>query len=325
LDETTLFNNVAIWNQYCGLKPPNKSLEFSYIRLSDSWLLGKASDGRPSFLFISKAKVSSPSIALHLINISHNTMVTCSGESEVRSEFTTIISCNSRDADSQSLFISIIEFAIRKEVSFDSNNSVTFTATIAKLFHALTAPSQKEFLGLWGELFFLSMCNNIDAVINSWRSDPYSIYDFSLRNRRVEVKATTNDIRIHQFSINQIRPARGETIYICSIMTKYTTCGKSISDLVDEISDKLSSQSRAQLLSTVVSTLGEKWRLVDDFRFDYSQALRSVKLYEASAIPGGEITVPVGVTNLHFTSDLTTATALEGPIETLVGKKYLLI
>jgi len=167
-------------------------------------------------------------------------------------------------------------------------------------------PPRKPIQGLWAELFIISRAANPSAMIRAWHSTPDDRYDFCEGTQRVEVKSATGGLRIHTFSLAQLRPPEGAMVIVASLFAERSAGGQNVFDLIRVIQSKISDHHLlARMDQTVAETLGEDWRRAEDLRFDRELAGGSLRFYETVDIPCINGDIPAQVTDVRFRSDLT--------------------
>ena len=142
-------------------------------------------------------------------------------------------------------------------------------------------------LGLWGELLAIATAQDPDALADAWHAHVDARFDFSAPGSRLEVKTTTRDARVHQFTLPQLEPVAASTVTVLSIMTTETQAGTSVGDLVERLEHLFAGDPARQmkLHEQVADVLGADWPNHLDHRFDEQQATESAALLPADDIP----------------------------------------
>lgn len=142
-------------------------------------------------------------------------------------------------------------------------------------------------LGLWAEILAMIESSDPAALVDAWHAHVDARFDFSAPGSRLEVKATTRDVRVHQFSLPQLQPVAGSVITVLSIMTTETHAGTSIGQLVTRLEHLLAGDPARQmkLHEQVADVLGADWPNHLEHRFDEQQARESALLLPAGEIP----------------------------------------
>lgn len=220
----------------------------------------------------------------------------------------TVISCLDADRPLEVYFLRVLQ-ALLPTIG-DNPNPKAVNAAVDKLielFQALKNPPSKTTQGLWSELLVIAESSNMELLIKAWHTVPEDLYDFNAGSYRIEVKSSSGQTRMHHFSLAQLSPPSGTQMVVASVMANRAGAGCTIADLVDEIGSKLkgSPESILRLYQTIALTLGESWRQSNLEAFDRQAARQSLAFYDLSEIPSIDRTLPDGVSNVHFTADLT--------------------
>ena len=177
---------------------------------------------------------------------------------------------------------------------------------LVDLFRQMTEAPRKTVAGLWAELFVIAQAHDPAKLLSSWHAMPEDRFDFALGIDRVDVKSASGGVRMHHFSLEQLRPAEPSRVVIVSLLIERMEGGTSVNDLVDTIRGKIADPNLLIRLDSVVAqTLGQDWRAGQQVRFDLQQAVHSLRFVEASAIPSVSVPVPTEVSAVHFRVDLT--------------------
>jgi hypothetical protein len=175
------------------------------------------------------------------------------------------------------------------------------------LFCLAIEPPLNSVQGLWAELLIISESKNPHKLLSCWHSSPLEKFDFNNGDERIEVKSTTQSIRVHRFSIEQLHSPTDTKTIVASVFVKQSSSGKSITDLVLDIKERISDDIELieKLEFQIALTLGKA--IIDSVKlsFDYQYAKDSVLFYLAEDIPKiSEVDIPVLVSDVRFTSDL---------------------
>lgn len=115
------------------------------------------------------------------------------------------------------------------------------------------------------------------------------------------------------FAIEQLNPNPGSKLLIASMFVNQTGVGKSIFDIVDEISSSISDVDILfKLREEVTKTIGTSVEEVAKMYFDEVASLDSLNFYDYTSIPSIPISnVPEHVSGVHFRSDLSSITPID--------------
>ena len=178
---------------------------------------------------------------------------------------------------------------------------------LVELFRAMTEKPRKSIQGLWAELFLIARVRETATMIAAWHVTPNDCYDFSTGDQRIEVKSTAGRVRQHHFTLEQLCPPSGTNALIASIFVEHTGAGTSVMELAERIRSRASDHPDLvlQVDRMIALTIGEHWRYALEERFDRELAEESLAFFEPHAIPMISPNLPLGVSAVHFKSDLT--------------------
>lgn len=160
-----------------------------------------------------------------------------------------------------------------------------------ELLSALTLPSPRAIAGLWAELWLMSVASNPRAAVAAWHMDPTDRFDFSFASHFVEVKATEQEERSHDFSYEQLR--RSELpIIVASLRLRRAQSGKSVADLITTLQEGLSPELRTKLVKNVFGAIGSSISEASEIRFDDSFADSNLRTIASDGVP--VVVIPEG-------------------------------
>lgn len=178
---------------------------------------------------------------------------------------------------------------------------------LINLFSKFSKPPIKTIQGIWGELLVIEQSSKPDYLIQSWHSSISDKYDFNDGFDKIEVKSTSKNRRIHDFSIEQLVPNATSQLIIVSIFTVETGVGKNVFHLVEKILEKVIDKNLGfKLYEMIALTLGKDFEKSHDVFFDYNLAVNSIRHYNSNDIPKiEEKYIPTNINNVRFDCDLT--------------------
>ncbi|TIC84441.1 PD-(D/E)XK motif protein [Nocardioides sp. GY 10127] len=167
-------------------------------------------------------------------------------------------------------------------------------------------PPRSSVLGLWAELLVIDLARDTAAMVDAWHAHVDARFDFSADGSRLEVKATSKDVRVHQVNLRQLLPVVGAETMLASVMTTETRAGTSLAALVDRIEQRLVGDTPRQVVlhEVVADTLGTDWVRHVGRRFDEKQGRESLAFLDPATVPQvGD--VPPEVLEVLLTVDCT--------------------
>lgn len=277
-------------------------------RFSD-YLVGRDGGGKACLLI----SVSSPAgyrhAAMRLEHLEVNFEVRSRITEENRSAESTftVLRCRSDDGEVIRYFFSIAEAFIQILGAKPGKAAVgEAVVQFARIFQRLIAPPLRPLLGLFGELFLIQQCRNPIKALTSWRVQDTSRFDFSAGDLQLDVKVASGRARIHTFSYDQCNPPAGTSAFLASLFVEVVANGISLRELVEKIEAVVSGRAELviKLYDTVAATLGTGLQEGMKIRFDDKLAASSFRFFDLRLVPAVRDTLPPGVSDLHFRSDL---------------------
>lgn len=227
----------------------------------------------------------------------------------------TILTLKSKDKEIENYFIELCQIFINRLGNFPKLEEVKIQfEKLESIFIKLSKTSNKSVIGLWGELFLISIADNPEYLINSWHKESHDKFDFNDGVDKLEVKTTTKNKRIHNFEIQQLKKFTNSNTIIASIVTSEIDNGKSIGYLLNQIKKSISTNIYEMLISKTFDVIGDKINDVDDIKLDYKMAESELKFYFSDDIPKPEL-IPNGVFDVRFQTDL-------GIIKSILKSKF---
>ena len=224
----------------------------------------------------------------------------------------TVICCRSRDPETIRYFLSICGAVLHMLGDKPTQSEIASAVRrIAAIFQKAHKPPSRTVNGLFGELYLILVSENPLKSLSTWRVDDKARFDFVDGRVRLDVKTTTGRVRAHTFSYEQCNPPHGVLAIIASIFVERVSSGLTLRTLVDGIAELVSSQPDLvfKLHETVASTLGTSLNEAMSLAFDEEIARSSLCFYDITDIPAIRDSLPAGVSDLHFRSDLSHVTA----------------
>lgn len=172
------------------------------------------------------------------------------------------------------------------------------------LFAALGSATQRQEIGLWGELLVIAHSSNPITLTEAWGADPLRVFDFATPDSRLEVKTTSSVYRQHIFSLPQLQQSATSAVAVASIVTTEVGSGSSVLDLLDRVDRRLRDRPdlRRSVLHRTVTVAGAA--LNSPRYFDETQALLTLRLLRFDDLP--QPVVGDGVVDMTWTVRLQT-------------------
>ena len=276
------------------------------IKKNSNHLIGINCDKEIAILFDSSAP-NSRGDALEYIQLDHNQHCIILEKKSEKSKNFSVLKCSIDNLKLKELFLKLLENIILEIPNTISQKEITnLTRDIFDLFEKISKPSRETLIGLWGELFVISSSKNVDSLVQAWHPETTDIFDFYSQNQALEIKTTTSNDRIHNFSYEQLN-AGNEKLIICSIILRFNRSGKSLEDLKNEILSQLKSKDLKEQFELIYyKTLGETTdEDIEEYKFDYSYAEENIRYFDLTNVPRLKEKPMNGVKKIKFQSDLT--------------------
>lgn len=218
-----------------------------------------------------------------------------------------LVSCDSSIPDLFELFISCVSATIDQLPDTSRTEEIEASLLdVRELFRAFSAPSDREIVGLWGELFVIGVADSCERAMAYWRETETERYDFSSSDVRLEVKSTLQAIRTHAFSLEQLVPPASGRGYVASLLLKVSTSGAGILDLAKQIERKIVGKQhlRKKLWKNIGSALGSDFAEGLDLRLDEDFARRHLAVLAMRDVPQPPTPEDPRVSSIKFVADL---------------------
>jgi hypothetical protein len=216
-----------------------------------------------------------------------------------------ILTLKSKDEEIEDYFIDLCEIFIKK---LGNNPTILEVKTqfekLESIFTKLSKITDKSIIGLWGELFLISISNKPEYLITSWHKDAKDKIDFNDGIDKIEVKTSSKvNSRKHYFGIEQLAIYNNSKTYIGSIITTNIDNGYSINDILKKIKSKVKPTFYEMLIEKTFDVVGDKINEINFTKYDYNMASSELLFFHGSDILKPEL-IPNGVSELKFKSDL---------------------
>jgi hypothetical protein len=164
---------------------------------------------------------------------------------------------------------------------------------LATLLSRLELESRRTLQGLWAELFVIRELGDAPQLLRRWHADPRERFDFLGSGFALEVKSCQEFDRVHEFSLDQLRPPDGLEAWVASIVVRRDVAGVSVLELAAHIESEIGDRAQRMVFRDMVLTSGGAAIEDDDHhRFDLTTARTSLRLLDALAIPCLRETIP---------------------------------
>lgn len=170
---------------------------------------------------------------------------------------------------------------------------------LANLFSQLEH-SERDLLGLWGELLIISRAAAPAAAAQRWCLDRNAKYDFVCDGFALEVKATLKSSRVHRFSLAQLRPNGELAIYVASIQAIQAHGGTTASELMDRILEVITDAELRRSFLALCLLKGGEAIYKSGLRLQLLSVEGGVAYFAASNIPVPFVDAISPISNVKF-------------------------
>lgn len=138
------------------------------------------------------------------------------------------------------LYFAEICSALSVEISKLKNEDeiLNHLKTLAELF-GFKPVSRDMIKGLWGELKFASLFPDVSTAVERWQEGSFGRVDFDSLETGWEVKTVEGSERKHRLNLRQVARPKDLLVSLC---VEESPAGQSLSDLVESVIPRLSSQ-----------------------------------------------------------------------------------
>lgn len=233
----------------------------------------------------------------------------------------TVIRCRDHASDTTRYFLSVCDSLVRM-LGDQPTRALIATAVnrLAAIFQKIRRSPARPLSGLFGELYLLLRSGNTDTALAAWRANENAKFDFSDGDVRLDVKVASGRNRVHTFSYEQCNPSAGTVAVVASLHAEQAAGGSSLYSIVHQIEDRVSANVDLvlKLHETVAATLGASLNDGLSRRFDMRLAESSLRFFSLEDVPAIRGSLPIGVSDVHFRSDLSTLRSVS--IEELIDR-----
>ncbi len=288
-----------------GLPLPVRAGMFVTSSLAHGHRVGKDSLGRPCLILeVEPTGARLPAQRLRHLEVLHAApCIVSTNGSEQNLPAATVVVCCSEDRRVRSFFVRTVPEMV--DVIGPRPTDRQCAATVAGLAELFApAANGRSPQGLWAELLVIAESGNPVAAAGAWHPGAHDLFDFITGRGRLEVKSTVLPVRKHHFRLEQLRPNDGVEPTVLSVLLQPSGTGTSLQELADEVGGACPPEIRLKVQSELLAVETADAR-ASEVRFDRVGARHSLLAFEASRIPTP--TCPPGVSDVHFSADLSSA------------------
>ena len=218
-----------------------------------------------------------------------------------------ILICKKTDALSVDHFNRVCDYLfVKPDNGYASAEMLKLFYSLETIFAVTGSHDRSLEIGLYGELTVINYLydNKFGDLYKTWHTDFFNKHDFEIdKTTKVEVKTTTNDIRIHSFRHNQIC-RDGIDIYVVSSLLQPCEKGLSLYDLCKRTISLLDNSEQMLAIELLMNKLGLNANY-HGISCIQKESYNNLALFNVKDIPRISSEIPVGVSNIHYDVDFT--------------------
>jgi hypothetical protein len=300
-----------LYSQFVELPSNQIGGKFAAIRLSQlrKDFLAKDKNGAPIFLLHDESHLTfTPGVTLKTIRVQYHIACQIDVDGTAYHGQFALISCDEHVPDLYQLFISCVAAALPKLPPVAQTNDIAdLIRALLDLFRSINAPGRKDIVGLWAELFTITLVKDTVRAVTAWHNDPFERFDFSFAQGVLEVKATQGNLRLHEFALEQLQAPTQNFGVVVSFVLQAQTNGVGVMDLAKLIETRLGSNFDVieKLWSNVVKALGSDFGEKLDYCFSTAMAEKELRVFSMKDIPTPTVPTDNRISNIRFQVNLT--------------------
>jgi len=236
-----------------------------------------------------------------------NTNAHCVFDHKINQEGLTahVLTCLSINSLDQDAFIRLT--AAFLEQSHKNDDVTAFFDSLTRLFKRDDSRDDLTMQGLFGELYAIKHLDSLGIKIYPyWQSQDRMKFDFTIDSRkRMDVKTTTKQDRVHHFRHEQLRLDLYD-ILIMSIQLRPSDKGVTMLSLVNYTRDLYASDyRRLMIIEEMIKNYSTEE--LSEMCYDSQILEENIAFFDATDVPRFKEPSPVGVSNAEYDVDLTSS------------------
>lgn len=295
-------------------KPSGHAFTVAPIPGNQNVLLGLDTTGHSVLFVVAEAGPVEPPLRTDKVSLHIGQSYSLAGMNDSpKVELLHALRCETSNPADVETFLLLAEayLARHKDGGANRQSLTSFFRSMVRLFAVTPAKDLKaEQLGLWGELFMMSLVRGFQFWAPFWHSEVTRRFDFSSGRNRVEVKITTRPDRTHHFSHRQIYALESEEIAIVSLVATKDDSGVSLRQLIEDCRSALLETPHYLKLEKAVRRAGMESSTEPGPVINADEAEESLAWFRSKDVPHFRVPEPLGVTETRYRVDLSTAPRL---------------
>jgi hypothetical protein len=280
---------------------------YSTVKISrySKHLLGVNGENKVAILF-SATKPKGKKENIKYLNLDHDVPCNIYINNKKRKENLSILKCDSESENLKEIFLrSIDNFAYSASNDISQKEIYEMTKNLIELFEKITQNRNNDLIGFWGELFIINYLKSKEKLLEAWHPDKKDTFDFLINNYALEIKTSSSNNRIHNFSYEQLN-SKNTSIIIGSVMIRKSRSGMSLLDLKNNILKKINQEQlkiKLQEMYDIMTGTKTKYEL-EDVKYTYEYAKDHTKFFNSKMVPRIKENLMPGIKHVKFQSNL---------------------
>lgn len=198
-----------------------------------------------------------------------------------------LVICRAEQPSLINLFLRLFADAVEELGRLPTSDAVsTWLQQLASLLSRLEQEGRRRLQGLWAELLVMRELGDPQLLLRRWRADPKERFDFLASGFGIEVKSCQDFRRVHEFSLEQLRPPPGLSVWVASVVVRPDPVGISVLELLATVEASIPDMAARQALREITfATAGSLLEDDEHHRFEAEIARASLRLFDAAAVP----------------------------------------
>lgn len=237
-------------------------------------------------------------ISTKSLTLECNAKVSFSSENE---ETVHILKCLLHTTKEKEIFLEISKLFINDDYS--DKYIIEVFNTLQNFFSSKKELSDNELTGFYAELYTIYKFHELLNIEQYWQSKDRLKFDFSFSEKvKLEIKATTKEIRQHHFLHEQLNSKYFE-IFILSYMFRYDDSGLSLFDLINLVKPILSNNKELYMRLTYLEKNASIEHL-KELKYNQIYTDENMHFFKAFDIPKFKEETPSGVSKAEYDCSL---------------------
>lgn len=217
-----------------------------------------------------------------------------------------VILCKTNNVDILHHFDNIADHLFLKDDNAMSSEEIlSLFSSLVAIFKLTPEKNNLQMqIGIFGELISLHyfIRNNLKKIVTLWHKDFSSCHDIELDDKnRIEIKATTNERRIHRFNHNQIY-REDVNVIVLSLILESSEKGTTLFDLFQKTKSVIQ-DARTLIALELLEYKSGVTSFDKGFSADIDNAISSIKVFSAFDLPHLDFLEVKGVTGVAYDVD----------------------